>query len=520
MSPIEAQAERFGPAYKWLATATVMVATIASTATATIVNVALNDIAGAFGLGQDQVQWLSTGFLAAMTASMLLTAWLLERFGYRATFIGALVVFISGCALGSISTSGDEVIAARVLQGLAAGVIQPLAMVVISQVFPLEQRGTAMGVYGVGVVLAPALGPTLGGVMVDQYSWRDVFLVVVPFAVLGMAAAAVILPARSSDAPRASRFDLLGFVLLVVALVAVLTGLSNGQRDGWSSDGILLLFAVAVVSGLGFVLWEWITPNALLRVEVFANARFSAACVVAFALGAGIYGSTYIVPLFVETVQGYTSTRSGLLLMPAGFVLALVFPVAGRLSDRVPARWLIMTGLALFGLSCWLCRAVATDTPFWTLAVWVLIGRIGLGLILPALNAGALWALPRHQLAQGSGTVNFVRQLGGAFGVNLLSILLQRRLVFHGDALAQVVTPANPAVTETLTRLTGALAHWGSPLGERYGQQLPPAALAYLQTVVLPKAQMFAYRDGFYIVAILFFLTIVPAWFMRGRPAT
>ena len=294
MSPIEALAEKSGPAYRWLATATVMMGTIATTATATIVNVAMGDIMGAFGLGQDQVQWLSTGFLAAMTATMLITAWMLERFGFRSSFIGALAVFIAGSILGAASSSGGEVIFARVLQGGASGIVQPLAMVVMSQVFPPSQRGKAMGIYGVGIVLAPALGPTAGGVLVDDYDWRDVFLVVVPLCVLAIAMAVFILPGRDKAAgePR-KKFDLIGFLLLAAALTSVLTGLSNGQREGWNSNFVLTMFAAAAVTATAFIGFELYTPHPLLSLRVFTNGRFSAGCVVAFALGAGIYGSTY-----------------------------------------------------------------------------------------------------------------------------------------------------------------------------------------------------------------------------------
>jgi EmrB/QacA subfamily drug resistance transporter len=521
MSPIEAQAERFGPSYRWLATATVMLGTIATTATATIVNVAMGDIMGAFGLGQDQVQWLSTGFLAAMTATMLMTAWTLERFGFRSTFIGALALFVAGSILGAASSSGAEVILARVLQGGASGIVQPLAMIVMAQVFPPEQRGKAMGIYGVGIVLAPALGPTAGGVLVDQYDWRDVFLVVVPFCVAGMAMAAVILPGldQAESRPR-QKFDVVGFALLAIALVTVLTGLSNGQREGWDSDFVLSMLTMAIVSTIAFICFELYTQHPLLSLRVFAVARFSAGCIVAFALGAGIYGSTYIVPLFVQSVQGYTPTRSGLLLMPAGFILALVFPVAGQLSDRLPPHIPIMTGLALFGLSCWFSAGVDVDTPFWTLALLVMLGRVGLGVMLPALNAGALRALPPDRLAQGSGSLNFVRQLGGAFGVNLLSVLVDRRTIFHGDALAQALTPANSAGIEALTRLSIIFSHWGNPFGDRLPTGVHPGSMAFLETVLIPKARLFAYQDGFFVVAIVFFLAIIPAFIMgRGSKA-
>ncbi len=522
MSPIEAHAARFGDAYKWYATVTVLVATTATTTSATIVNVAMPDIMGAFGLGQDQVQWLSTGFLAAMTACMLVTEWALHRFGFRLPFLCALAVSIAGSIAGAAAGSGSGVIFARVLQGMAAGVIQPISMVVLSQVFPVEQRGRAMGIYGIGVVLAPALGPTVGGILVDQYSWRDVFLVIVPVCAIAMAAAAVFLPGRETLRDRASprRFDALGFLLLVAFLVSLLSALSNGQREGWDSDLILALLAAAFVSASCFVAWELVYPQPLLNLRVFISGAFTASCLVAFALGAGIYGSTYIVPLFVQTVQGYSPTASGLLLMPSGFVLAVVFPLAGQLSDRLPPWLPVMAGLAIFALSNLLCSGVDVDTAFWSLAVWVAIGRIGLGLIMPALNAGALRVLPPTQLTQGAGALNFVRQLGGAFGVNLLSVLIDRRMAFHGDALAQAITPETSAASAALHWLSLMLPHWGNPFGTRLPTGVLPAAMSYLESMLAPKAQMLAYQDGFLFVAVMFLIALLPAWLMRRRRPT
>ena len=362
------------------------------------------------------------------------------------------------------------------MQGTAAGLIQPMAMVVMSQVFPREQRGRAMGIYVIGIVLAPALGPTMAGILVDEYSWRDVFLAIVPVCLVAMAAVAVFLPGRDTrPGIVAPRFDGLGFVFLVVFLVCLLSALSNGQREGWSSDLILTLFAAALAAAVAFVVRELTCRMPLLNLRVLANGGFAASCLVAFALGAGIYGSTYIVPLFVQTVQGYTPTRSGLLLMPAGFVLAMASPLGGHLADRLPPWLPIAAGLALFGVSNVLCGGVDIDTSFWSLAGWIVMGRIGLGLITPALNAGALRALPPEQLAQGSGAVNFVRQFGGALGVNLLSVVIDRRTTFHADALAQAVTPATAAASEAVQRLGPMLAHWGNPFGSRMPANAPPA---------------------------------------------
>lgn len=518
MSPIETYAARFGAGYKWYATITVMLATIVTTAASTMVNVALPDIMGAFGLGSDQVQWLSTGFLASMTATMLLTDWMLGRFGYRMCFLGSLLLFIVGSVIGAVSSSGSEVIFGRVLQGMASGLIQPSTMVVLSQVFPRNQRGQAMSIYTIGVVLAPALGPTLAGYLVDEYNWRDVFLVIVPVCVLAMAVVTIFLPGRDTR-KEVLRFDGIGFFFLSTFLICLLSGLSNGQRESWDSDIILTLFAIAFLSGIAFVVWELTCQTPLLNMRIFANGHFSASCLVAFALGVGIYGSTYIVPLFVQLVQGYTPTRAGLLLMPSGFALAMISPLGGYLGDRLPPWIPIMIGLSLFGLSNWLCGGVDIDTSFWSLAWWMVVGRIGLGLITPSLNAGALRALPAAQLAQGSGTVNFIRQLGGALGVNLLSVLVDRQTTFHADALAQAITPATSAAYEEIRQLGILLGHWGNPFGTRLPSGVPPAAMTYLESVLVPKARLLAYQDGFYVVALMFFIALLPALLMRRREA-
>jgi EmrB/QacA subfamily drug resistance transporter len=358
---IEGLFARFGPSYRWLVTATVMMGTIATILTATIINVALPDIMGAFGMGQDKAQLLSTGFLAAMTGTMLLNAWMVDTLGQRATFMLAITIFIAASIMGGLAPAEGVLILARVLQGGAAGILQPLAMQTIFQVFPPEKRGSAMGIYGIGVVLAPALGPTLGGIMVDSFSWRYVFFMAVPFCFIGLFMAAILMPGRATSGPP-RKFDWIGFGLMTVFLVTLLNGLSNGQRDGWISDPILRDFAIALVAGIGFIVWELRTSAPMLNLKLFTNRVYAGASVVAFIFGAGIFGSTFLIPLFVQTIQGYTPTRSGLLLMPAGLILALVFPIAGRLTDRTPAYATVMFGLVIFALSSFLMSNVDTNT--------------------------------------------------------------------------------------------------------------------------------------------------------------
>lgn len=286
-------------------------------------------------------------------------------------------------------------------------------MLVIFSVFPPEKRGQAMGIYGIGVVLAPALGPTIGGLLVDNLSWRYVFFMTLPFCLIGMGLATLLLPGVDARAAQ-PRLDTVGLFLIVATLFPLLTALANGQRWGWNEipTGLTLLFSTACL--LGLIAWERRHPHPLLDFNLFRNTRFSAAAAVTVIYGAGLFGSTYLIPVFVQTIQGYTPTRSGLLLMPAGLVLAVIFPVAGQLSDRLQPHHPVIVGLGVFALSFWLLHDVDTNTPFAFLAFAIALGRVGLGLVMPALTAGALRAVPPAKIAQGSGTVNFLRQLGGA----------------------------------------------------------------------------------------------------------
>lgn len=509
MSSIEGLFDRYGPAYRWFATGTVMVATIAVVLSTTIVNVAIPDVMGTFGISQVQAQWISTGFLAAMTATMLLTDWADKAFGLRTTMIGALVLFMIGSILGGVAPNENILTIARVIQGAAAGVVQPLAMILLFQVFPPNQRGAAMGIFGIGVVLAPALGPWVGGMLIDTFSWHYVFYLSIPFAIIGIVLSNLFLPTRMQTGPRPA-FDWGGMALLCVFLGALLNGLTNAQRQGWASDPILLQFAIATVSAGAFIWWETRTAKPMLDLKLFANLPFTAASLVSFIMGAGLFGSTYLVPLFVQTIQGLTPTQAGLLLMPSGFVLVLIFPLAGRLSDRMPEGILIGAGMFIFAWSSYLTASVSIHTAFWTLAWWTVLSRIGLGLVFPSITAGALKVLPPELVGQGSGAVNFVRQLGGAFGVNLLAVLLERRTVFHADALTASQTSANPATMDLLTKVAGMIKGAGLP-----DFQHLPMALQYLGQMISIQANTLAFHDGFLVVTLIFLFALLPTWMLH-----
>jgi DHA2 family multidrug resistance protein len=428
---------RFGPRYKWLATLTAMLGTLSMVLASTIVNVAVPAIMRDFDIGQAQAQWLATAFLASMTVGMLANAWSVKAFGIRATYMGAMLVFMIASVLGGLAPSLEWMILARVLQGLMAGAIQPLALIVIFEVFPPYERGRGMGVYGMGVILGPAIGPVLGGVLVDLFSWRAVFFIALPTCLLGLYLAHRFLRGRL---PRDRRpaLDVLGLVLLPIWLTALLWALANGQLRGWGDPLVQAALLGGTLALAAFIAWELRCRQPLFELRMFLSSGFTGGFLLTVAIGAGLFGSTYLLPLFVQEIQGFSATAAGLLLMPAGLAMAFLFPVAGYYTDRMPPGRLIVWGTAAFALSSALLTLAEPSTGFWLLAGWIVLGRLGLGLMMPPTTTGTLGLLAADQVPQGSGLINFGRQFGGAFGVNLLSVALERRADVH----------AAPAVSE------------------------------------------------------------------------
>lgn len=433
---------RHGPHYRWWVLVTVMIGTMASIMSSTIVNVALPDMSRVFTLGQERAQWMAAGFMAAMTVSMLTTPWLLMRFGYRATYVGVTLLLMLGGIGGGFGQSYGWVMAMRVAEGLAAGVMQPIPGIIILRAFEPHEQGKAMGVFGMGVVLAPAIGPSIGGVLVEHFGWRSIFFVVVPFCLVALALARRYLPASAPGGAPANepgiRFDAWGLVLIGFTILSLLNGMVqlHGAGPGVLPGAALALLGCAA-AGLVVFLWhQRRVDQPLLNLDLFGHRSFAMGGCVAFIYGMALFGSTYLVPVFMQVALALPPSQAGAVLLPAGLVLALTIPVAGRLADRLPIHQLVVAGVLLLALSFGLMLGVGLGTALWVITMWAVIGRVGLGFVLPSLNLGAMRGLPAPLIAQGSSTVNFLRQLGGAVGVSLIGIFLEWRLHVHGAGLA------------------------------------------------------------------------------------
>lgn len=442
----------YGERYRWLLLLAVMVGTMASIMSATIVNVAVPDMSRHFTLGQDRAQWVSSGFMIAMTVSMLTTPWLLARHGYRRTYSGSMWLLLIGSIIGGLAGDFTLLLAARVMEGLAAGIVQPIPAIIILRAFGPHEQGRAGGIFGMGVVLAPAIGPSVGGLLVDWFGWRSIFFMVIPFCLASLWLARRFVPTTAPGNIPAGRtggkLDWPGLLLASVGTLCLLNGLVQLHAGPTRESTLLLIGAVAALIAfiarqkrLGHTLAQGADPP-LMNLAIFRQREFAMGSIVAFIYGTALFGSTYLLPVYMQLGLQLSASHVGTVLLPAGLVLAITILLVGRLADRHPTRRLVSVGLALLAASFLLMGTVGLKDGLWVLMAWAILGRIGLGFILPSLNSGSLRSLPKELIPQGSSAINFLRTLGGAVGVSVCGIVLEWRLAVHGDVLSNPISSA------------------------------------------------------------------------------
>ncbi|HET8746583.1 MAG TPA: MFS transporter [Ramlibacter sp.] len=423
-----------------------MVGVMASIMSSTVVNVAIPDLSHHFALTQERAQWVSSGFMVAMTVSMLTTPWLLTRFGYRRTYVGTMLLLMAGGIAGGAAAYYPLVLGARVAEGFAAGVVQPIPAIIMLRAFEPSEQGRASGLFGMGVVLAPALGPSIGGLLVDLFGWRSIFFMVVPFCLLSIWLAYRYVPTSApggmSAASGGPRLDWRGLTLGTVGTLCLLNGLLEIRGGDPLLAGGLLFGALLALA----VLIAWLHRarrtgrEALINLDLFGYRTYTMGTLVAFIYGTALFGSTYLLPVYMQMALELPASHVGTILLPSGIVLAITIGLAGRLTTRLPTRVLVGGGLVLLALSFALMPTIGLRTGLWVLVAWATLGRIGLGFILPSLNLGAMRPLAKNLIPQGASAINFLRMLGGAAGVSLCALVLEWRLAAHGDVLTRAGT--------------------------------------------------------------------------------
>ncbi|MCL2636602.1 MAG: DHA2 family efflux MFS transporter permease subunit [Betaproteobacteria bacterium] len=426
----DALSAHYGQAYKWIVLVILSLGTVAGVLCTSCFNVAVPALARHFGLGQEHVQWAMTGFLAAMTVSMLPSSWLIDRLGFRIVFLLALGLLLLASIAGFLAPSFPLVVVARILQGAAAGVLQPMGTLALMRLFPPEIQGRASGLLIFGIALTPAIAPALGGALLDRFGWESIFLLGTPFAVIAGLAAIRLLPAprRSEARP----FDWLGLGWLTLSAIALIESVSSLQHSGLASPWTLGQ-GLLVVGGAGFYYRHAKRrEQPIINLRLFEQRTFSMGTIVSFAYGFGLYGSTYLIPVFLQNALSFSASSAGMALLPSGIALVVMLPLAGRMADRFAPKWPTVLGLIVFGASFLIFAALGGAISYLAIIAATVIGRLGLGMILPALNLATLRYMEPQQLGQSSVVVSYARQLGGVMGVAIMAVFVEWRATIYG----------------------------------------------------------------------------------------
>jgi DHA2 family multidrug resistance protein len=491
----------------------VMLAVVLEILDTSIVNVALPSMMGNLGATVDEASWVITSYIIANVVVIPMTSWLAARFGRRRYFVASILLFTAASFLCGTARSLSALVAFRVLQGLGGGALLSMSQSIMVETFPPQRQGTGQAIFGMGAMLGPSLGPTLGGWITDQWAWPWIFYVNVP---LGVAAALLCfrhLPEPRAAGRRGEGVDWTGIALLVVGIASLQTFLERGNRLDWFESGLVrALAALAAVALVLFVWHELRTEHPVVDLRVFRHRALGVGCVWGAAMGIGLYGSIFLFPLFTQQLLRWTSWQSGIAILPSSIATALTMPVAGRLVWRLGPAPLLAAGLTVFVPALWGMSHWTTQSGFWDL-FWPQVGRgVAMGLMFVPLSTATLRALPPPEVLQGAGLYNLFRQIGGSFGVAVLATLVDHRAALHQAYLAEHVTPFAAATRSRLDALAGGLvAHGLDPA------QALEGAHETLGRILESQAALLAFRDC-YLAILAVFLVLSPLVLLLRRP--
>jgi DHA2 family multidrug resistance protein len=502
----------------WLIAVVVALAVFMEVLDTTIANVALPYIAGGLGVSQDEASWVVTTYLVANAIIVTATSFLPRRFGRKAFFLGSLGLFTLSSVLCGMAWNLQSLLLFRILQGLGGGGMVPVAQSILADSFPPEKRGQAFALFGVAVVVAPVVGPTLGGWLADNYSWHWNFLINGPVGVAAMALVFVLVK-EGDPADRNIRFDLIGFLLVATFLGALEVVLDRGLVEDWFASRFIVIFTV--ISALAFLLlipWEAAQKNPTADVRMIATRQFGSSFLVMLAIGAILYATTQFMPQLVQENFGYTATWAGLVLSPGGVVTMVMMFVVGQLSSRVQPKYLIAAGALIVALSMYGLTRLTPDLNFWFFAQSRMLIGVGLPLIFLPIMAASYDGLPPGKTDQASALMNAARNTGGSIGVSLASNLLAHRAQFHQNMLAENVIPSSISYQDTLHRVAQYFVSQGSSLVQAQSQ-----AIAWIGQQIQIQASFLAYIDVFWALMVISLCAVPLALLLRkvklGGPA-
>jgi DHA2 family multidrug resistance protein len=497
--PPEPWAPKFNP---WLIAVVVAMAAFMEVLDTSIANVALPHIAGGLGSSNDESTWVLTSYLVSNAIVLPISGWIAGLFGRKRFFMFCIAIFTVSSLLCGSAPSLSILILFRVMQGAGGGGLQPMAQAILADSFPPQKRGMAFAVYGITTILAPTIGPTLGGWITDNYSWRWIFYINLPVGIL-----ALFLVFRMIEDPpylRLSRgagvrLDYIGIALLALGVGALQVVLDKGQEDDWfGSRFIVTLMVVAGVCLVSLVIWEWFQKAPIVDVRLFKSFNFAVANLMMFILGVLLFSSLVMMPQFLQTLMGYTAESAGFVLSASGIVLLFEMPLVGQLTTKVPTKYIIAIGWLLLAFGMYLSTKRLDLLISFKSASWLRVAQgAGLGFLFVPITLAGYIGIPAEKSNSVAGIINFMRNIGSSVGTSMVTTLLARRAQFHQSVLSYHTTRYDPGFRDQVNGLAQQLAHSGASAADA---QVKSLALAYQSTQL--QAQTLSYIDTFMVLAV------------------
>ncbi|HZT69205.1 MAG TPA: DHA2 family efflux MFS transporter permease subunit [Terriglobia bacterium] len=499
----------------WLIASVVAMSAFMELLDASIANVALPHMAGSLSSSNDEATWILTSYLVANAIILPLSGWISNTIGRKKYFMLSLLLFTISSVLCGIAPSLSAIIVFRVMQGAGGGGLQPVAQAILADTFPESKRGQAFALYGITTVLAPIIGPTLGGWITDNYSWRWIFFINIPVGILAL----MLVQQLVQDPPYLRRIaralvkiDYIGIGLLTVGIACLQVMLDKGQEDDWfGSHFILTLAIIAAVTLVALFFWEWHHDHPVIDVRLFKHFNFLTTNLMMFGFGVMMFGTLVMMPLYLQTLMGYTAETAGLVLSFGGLFLLMELPLVGRLLAKVQARRLVHVGWALMALGMWYSTRSMDTLISFHVASWVRVLQvIGLPLLFVPLTTVVYVGLPSEKNNAISALINFIRNIGMSFGTSIVTTILARRAQFHQQVLVSHLTPGNVYASEALHKLTQTLFHAGLSASDALNQ-----AYGRIYHALIIQSVSLAYIDAYHVFAIAAAILFLLSFFLK-----
>lgn len=501
------------PVNKWIITLTVMIPAFMEIVDTSIANVALPHMQGSLNAGTDEVTWVLTSYLISNAVIMPMTGWLARMFGRKRFLISCIILFTLSSVLCGMAPNLATLVFFRIVQGAAGGALIPMSQAIMMESFPPQEGGMAMAIFGIGAMFGPVVGPTLGGWITDNLTWRWIFYINIPVGIIAVIMARYFIFDPAYLKRGKAKVDYLGLALLTLGIGSLQVVLDKGQQDDWFNSSFIIAFSIiAVISLALFVYAELKHEHPIVNLRLFKDAAFASGNFIMFMVGFCLYGSVVMLPLFLQTMMGYSATMAGLVMAPGGIASVIMLPIVGAYIQKRSGRKIILAGLLLGAVSLFFMRGFTLEASYWDF-MWprVMLGA-ALGMIFPPLTRATLANIPKVEMGNATGMYNLLRNIGGSVGIALSATMLTRLAQFYQANLAGHVNPYNPVVQSRFRELSeAALARGMDAVTSQ------KAALAVLYQVVLREAGMLAYSYIFWVLGLAF-LVIIPFLFFLRRP--